>query len=549
MALMLGTAMLCAAMPCLALTGAEELQRRQQDFDSGRRARDLNDLYQPGEPMLPSSSMPAETGGPCFQVDRLALENVGTLLSAREQQAAREEHEGRCLGLAEIRALQATLTRLLVERGYVTSRVLLPEQDISSGVLRLTFVPGRIEGYDGALPPRGFAAAFPGRAEDLLRLPALEQGVENLNRLPGMNATLDIVPGATSGGSRVRIDDIEGRHWMVQATLDAGTLEDEEETYGRASLVIGNLFGMADRISLGGGTALDQHRLDASQDVSAEIDIPRGFWRATLGYHRQQYRDDVAGVLTTFRTDGDSSNTRLELARVLHRHGNTRWAIAALAGEDVAENRVNDTVIEVSSQTVRTLGVRVEASAVAAGTSWTAWLTVDEGDASGPATQPLGMPSVADTRAERAQAYLRALRPWQNRRTAWTTTLNAQFSKDDPFPAQRMSLTADSMVRGFADTSVSAANVLAFRSEWSHVLASTESRLPGQWQPYLGFDAGWAPNDAQADRLVRAMSWTAGLLWSAPRWQGRLEASDPLGGPSTIDPVSTTLSATLAWSY
>lgn len=233
--------------------------------------------------------------------------------------------------------------------------------------------------------------------------------------------------------------------------------------------------------------------------------------------------------------------------RVLLRQGNTRWALAMLAGEDAADNRIDGTRIAVSSQTVRTLGVRLEHSRVQAGTAWTAWLTVDQGDASGPATHPLGMPPVADTRAERAQLYVRAVHPWSNRRTTWTTTLNAQFSPDDPYSAQRMSLTASNIVRGFPDTSASASNLLALRSEWSH--AGEAPRLPGVWQPYLGFDAGWSRNDSSVMQAARAFSVTAGVLWSHTAWQGRLEVSDPFGGASSIGPVTPTLSASVTWTY
>ena len=38
--------------------------------------------------------------------------------------------------------------RFYIDRGYVTSRAYLPQQDLSSGELRVIVVEGRLEGLD-----------------------------------------------------------------------------------------------------------------------------------------------------------------------------------------------------------------------------------------------------------------------------------------------------------------------------------------------------------------------------------------------------------------
>lgn len=43
----------------------------------------------------------------------------------------------------------------LIERGYVTSRILVPPQDLSRGVLLLDFLPGRISAVTYAEPRSG----------------------------------------------------------------------------------------------------------------------------------------------------------------------------------------------------------------------------------------------------------------------------------------------------------------------------------------------------------------------------------------------------------
>ncbi|WP_163467767.1 ShlB/FhaC/HecB family hemolysin secretion/activation protein, partial [Klebsiella michiganensis] len=51
---------------------------------------------------------------------------------------------GRCLGGKGINLLMAQLQNILIDRGYITSRILAPQQDLKSGVLRLVVMPGYI---------------------------------------------------------------------------------------------------------------------------------------------------------------------------------------------------------------------------------------------------------------------------------------------------------------------------------------------------------------------------------------------------------------------
>jgi hemolysin activation/secretion protein len=542
-------ALLCAPRLTFAVTGAEDLLRRQQDADAARRDRRVEEIYRPGEAPAPTEPPSRIDEKPCFLIDQLQLEGADAVLSSPLQQDVRAAWQGHCLGASAIRELQVRLTDWLVQRGYVTSRVLLPEQELSTGTLRLVVVPGRIEGYAGELPARTFIAAFPDAEGDVLRLPALEQGIENLGRIPGMRPTLDIEPGAQNGGSRVRVQGTAGRHWQAQASLDAHTLEDEADLMGRGALVLGNLLGVADRFRIASGRQLDDHRVDLSEDGSVELDLPYGFWHFSMSHDQQRYRNDLAGVLTTFTSRGDNANTRLELNRVLRRHGNSRLAMALLAGEGRSENRIDDTVIQVSSYRLRTLGVRVEHSMQARGTAWTQWLTLDTGDASGPATHPFGGSPIADTQAERAQYYVHAAHPLNSGRSALTATLNAQYSDDALYPLQQFSLTADSAVRGFFDTSVTTSNALVLRAELTHGWQPGNLRLPGALQPSLGVDLGWTGNGRQETAAARAMSMTLGLLWHGANWQCLFSASDPFGGASSIGPTAPSLAATMIWSY
>lgn len=55
-------------------------------------------------------------------------------------------YRGECVGREGVAAITAGLTKAILAKGYVTTRVLVPEQDLTSGEFQLVLVPGTIGG-------------------------------------------------------------------------------------------------------------------------------------------------------------------------------------------------------------------------------------------------------------------------------------------------------------------------------------------------------------------------------------------------------------------
>ena len=100
------------------------------------------------------------------------------------QQAVLQRFAGECLGVGQLNELLKAITQFYIDRGYVTSRAYLPQQDLSSGELRVIVVEGRLEGLDSSTlaSDRELAMGFPGQPGDVLDLRELEQLVEQRTR-------------------------------------------------------------------------------------------------------------------------------------------------------------------------------------------------------------------------------------------------------------------------------------------------------------------------------------------------------------------------------
>ena len=86
---------------------------------------------------VPAPDLPAlPNGQKCFQANEIYL-NDAVSLDANEQAELVAPYLGNCITFGDVDELLRALTNLYFEKGYVTSRVFIPPQDISDGTFEL----------------------------------------------------------------------------------------------------------------------------------------------------------------------------------------------------------------------------------------------------------------------------------------------------------------------------------------------------------------------------------------------------------------------------
>lgn len=76
-----------------------------------------------------------------------------------------------CLDMARLTQVTNAVSDWYISRGYITSRAFLTEQDLSSGVLHLTVLEGRLQQIRlEGVPQRTLAMTFPGLEGTLNRV-------------------------------------------------------------------------------------------------------------------------------------------------------------------------------------------------------------------------------------------------------------------------------------------------------------------------------------------------------------------------------------------
>ncbi|SPU92851.1 outer membrane hemolysin activator protein [Burkholderia multivorans] len=164
-----------------------------------------------------------------------------------------EHYTGQCIGKQGLDMLVKGLSQAILARGYVTTRVLLPEQDLSTGTLKFSLIPGvvrHVRFADDKL--RGtWKTAFPTRDGDLLNLRDLEQGLEQMKRVSSQDVSMQIIPADVPGESDVVLDVKRGKPWSVVASVDNSGTRATGKLQGNLSLGIDNPLGLNDIFNVG----------------------------------------------------------------------------------------------------------------------------------------------------------------------------------------------------------------------------------------------------------------------------------------------------------
>lgn len=216
----------------------------------------------------------------------------------------------RCLGINGIQYLAMALQNELIARGYITSLVTIPEQSLTQGTLTLELAYGRIGEILWSTTSEQTTSIWnniPASEGDILRLSDLEQGMENLLRLPGSSANMQILPGQREAESNLMLTRRLDKKWQVGAWVDDAGSRASGRYQAGGALYLYDVTTLNDifYVSGGGDIEFNQHN-DGNQNGSLYYSIPFGYWSLSLYGSQSQYRQLFKGAWS--QTDYKSKN-------------------------------------------------------------------------------------------------------------------------------------------------------------------------------------------------------------------------------------------------
>lgn len=554
---------------------AQRLLREQRQRDLEREATQPPARIESQQVLLPDTAVESvpETSA-TFEIQRIQV--IGnTVLSDAEISAITAPFVGKSLGTNRINLLLRRFTEAFVARGFITTRAYLGEQNLASGVLMVTVVPGTVEsirlngrairlrGGDGSvdgkdsgwldtvggglLTDAGTGWQFPAPG-DTLRLQDLEQGVDQVNRLRRNRAELQILPGQTPGSSVVALANQPGDRFRFNAGVD---------NYGSRTTGISRT-----RLGIDADNALGlQEAVSASYVGTRDTNAAVLSAAAPFGYNTFSYTGSISEYQTavgdTALLYGRTFGHTLGWNRVLTRDRSGRQAFDLTLTYRKSEREINN--LELDPQRLTVLRA-----------AWSGLRRFAANDQQGYATAEAGVSrglrlinatrDPADIRSDEAHAQFTKLDANASLQLplprafdallAWRAQLVAQWANVALFGSEQIYAGGVSTVRGFREGAIAGDRGAYLRNEmvWANAPALAGIRM----EPYLFLDGGQTQSVATRDWQSVAGTGAGIRLsaqWAKQTFTSELLVGVPLAQPSYLGTKAPLFLATLNWTY
>lgn len=348
--------LLAAAILPLSVSPAQAAPLSQQEQldqsraqEAARQERLHQERTEVDTPPLSSSTLPADETVR-FPIVKVMLENESGKFYFLRHIA--HDYEGRELALKEINEAVGKMNHELMQRGFSTSRVVIPEQNLSEGTLRLVLQIGRIhavrfaEGNDTLYTYN----LFPFREGDVLNVRDIEQGLEQAKRLPSQDITVKLLPAQEPQMTDLVLTVTRGKNVYGTISLDDSGLKDTGKLQLYGNVGVDQIFQRNDILRVG-------MNLDGAQDGYAKgtrghnisYTIPYGAHTFTVSYQRSKYHQTVESRPYDFISAGDTNISTFSWDYVLHRSSSMKTSMDIRLKKRNSHSFVNDVELPIQA--------------------------------------------------------------------------------------------------------------------------------------------------------------------------------------------------------
>lgn len=497
----------------------QRLQQDQQQRDALTQAHQVE--------LQKTESAPAS--GPCFEINQISLQQA-SLITPDTQKRLVAPYINQCLSLDRINQLVRAISEWYVQRGYITSRAFLTEQNLSHGTLNITVLEGKLEAIhlQGA-SARQLNMAFPTRAGRILNLRDIEQGMEQINRLRTTPVQIEIIPSTQPGYSIVNLTSTPEFPLTLGLNMDNSGQRSTGIGQLSASLVGNDLLGVADRWFVSGGRSSAFSDWRDAQNFQAGVSVPYGYGLLDYSYSWSNYHSRFNANSFDWYSNGDNISNRLSGSWVLFRNGQIKTGVQLGLNHYVSHNWLNETLLESSSRKLTSLQIGFNHTQKIAGGVATLNPMLSRGmpwfDAESDKGKSDDFPKAEFRKWSVSSSYQRPV----TQKMWWLSSFYAQWSPDRLYGSERLTIGGENSVRGYKEQYLSGDVGGYLRNELNYSLFT----LPaiGEVSTTLALDGGWLQSDKQ-DR------YAAGTLWGSSLGLGTRNAH-----------VSTQLSLGIPVSY
>ena len=311
--------MVQAADPVIPMTQQEQLQ---QDRDTQRERNLRLDAERVGtvvsEPAL--IDVPSDKNGTFFYIKQIQLDGVPKELSFLSKIA--RKHEQKYVTVSDITNIRNAFQRKLLDKGYVTSQVYIPEQNLNAGTLQFMVMPGRVEDirYSASSAHGPWRTAFSVRSGDILNIRDVEQGLEQMKRVSSQSVTMKLLPGTAVGTSIIELSIKQDKPVHGSISFDNSGLESTGVYQGSFTTSFDQVFRANDTFTMSlSGDLSGSGSIKGTRAASLNYVIPHGKDTFSLSFSKSRYHQTIQSNPYDFTYSGKSTTMKAKWNHVWSR--------------------------------------------------------------------------------------------------------------------------------------------------------------------------------------------------------------------------------------
>ncbi|NOI81670.1 ShlB/FhaC/HecB family hemolysin secretion/activation protein [Vibrio tubiashii] len=467
-------AKLAVANTPLGPLATQDIERQQQE-----RLESLNESNESLQKLIPSQVIPDpefEADSTCVQIEAITFS--GNKIYDNSTLKSISEFKPGCITLTQINEYLRLISNHYIEAGYVTSRAFMTPQDLSSGVLNIVILEGKVEKvlWNGE-ERQWLKMAFPMIADTVLNLRGIEQGLDQINRLSRYNATIKLLPSSKQGYSVVDLQTAEGQ----LGSIGVGFSNSGQKSTGEEQIAINlsgeNFFKWLDKWTLSATQSAAFVDSKQSDSLYLGVDVPIGYWNVGYRTSYSTYKTTFTNSGFTFDSSGKTNNYYLDSKWLFFRDGTSKSALKLTASHRREKNYILGNLVEASSRNLSMLSLAWEHSTRVGGGFLTVSPNISIGtDWFGGEENLSSDPSVAKAQFRKGMLTGSYTYPFTPKLTL-ISTLFGQWTNDTLYGSERVSIGGEYSVRGYKGTSLSGDEGYYWRNDVTYQI--------GQW-PYVG---------------------------------------------------------------
>ncbi len=568
--------MQAATAQSLALTTPDpsaELRRQDERMQAQRQREEKGVDVKSPELQVSTARLPTSES-PCFNIEHLELVFTGNPLATIESKTTSradasfdwllgavagpnrdDSPKGKCLGVKGVQLVLKRAQESVVQQGYVTTRVLAQKQDLSSGTLSLTVIPGRVRDIrfkpregdartNAAAPGVSLTNSVPIRRGDMLNLRDVEQALENFKRVPTVDADIQIEPAQAAEAmdqSDLVISYQQRAPARFSLTADDSGSKSTGKYQGSATVSLDNPLGLSDLFyltlnhDLGGG----DEGARGTRGYTTHYSLPLDYWTLGTTYTSSRYFQSVAGLNQDYVYSGTSENLEFKASKLVYRDAVRKTTLALSGWQRRSNNFIDDTEVLVQRRVVGGWTLSVNHKEAMGDSTFEGGLAYKRGtgdfdsipapeEAFNEGTSKLGLLTLD----------LSATVPYKalNSNFKYAVALHVQDNTTPLTPQDRFAIGGRYSVRGFdGDSSLVGERGWTLHNDWSVALGDTGQSL------YFGMDAGEVSGPSTKNLLGKTLTGAVlGLRGSYKKLQYDLFVGAPMYQPNGFKTAPTT---------